>query len=55
MLTSFSDDEPIFAAVRAGAAEYVLEQVRGSELVKDVEKCKLAWAPPWQPTGPLLA
>ena len=33
MLTSFSDDEALFDAILAGAAGYVLKQIRGSDLV----------------------
>lgn len=33
MLTSFADDEALFASIMAGASGYVLKQVRGSELV----------------------
>jgi two-component system, NarL family, response regulator DevR len=33
MLTSFADDEALFAAILAGAAGYVLKQIRGAELV----------------------
>ena len=36
MLTSYADDEALFAAVMAGAAGYVLKQVGGSSLVDDV-------------------
>src|SRR3954447_18162038 len=33
MLTSFADDEAMFGAIMAGAAGYVLKQVRGSDIV----------------------
>src|SRR3954465_1136464 len=38
MLTSFADDEALFAAIMAGAAGYVLKQVRGSDLVDGVRR-----------------
>jgi two-component system response regulator DevR len=38
MLTSFPDDDALLDAVVAGASGYVLKQVRGSDLVKAVER-----------------
>jgi two-component system response regulator DevR len=37
MLTSFADDEALFASIMAGASGYVLKQVRGGELVQSVK------------------
>ncbi|MEP7054970.1 MAG: response regulator transcription factor [Actinomycetota bacterium] len=36
MLTSFADDEALFDAIIAGAAGYVLKQIRGTDLVSAV-------------------
>jgi DNA-binding NarL/FixJ family response regulator len=36
ILTSFGDDEALFKAVMAGAAGYVLKQIRGTDLVSAV-------------------
>jgi len=36
MLTSFADDEALFASIMAGAAGYVLKQVRGGDLVRSI-------------------
>jgi DNA-binding NarL/FixJ family response regulator len=36
MLTGFSDDEALFDAIMAGAAGYVLKQIRGSDLIAAV-------------------
>jgi DNA-binding NarL/FixJ family response regulator len=36
MLTSFADDEALFASIMAGAAGYVLKQIRGGELVRAI-------------------
>ena len=36
MLTSFGDDEALFAAILAGAAGYLLKQIRGFDLVAAV-------------------
>jgi two-component system, NarL family, response regulator DevR len=36
MLTSFADDEALFASIMAGAAGYVLKQLRGDALVRAI-------------------
>jgi two-component system response regulator DevR len=38
MLTSFADDEALYASVMAGAAGYVLKQIKSRDLVEDVRK-----------------
>jgi two-component system response regulator DevR len=38
MLTSFDDDEALFAAIMAGAAGYLLKQIRGLQLVEAVQR-----------------
>ena len=38
MLTSFAEDEALFEAIMAGAAGFVLKQVKGSDLVDSVRK-----------------
>jgi two-component system response regulator DevR len=38
MLTSFADDEAVYAAIMAGAAGYVLKQVRGSDLIAGIRR-----------------
>jgi two-component system, NarL family, response regulator DevR len=38
MLTSFADDEALIDAIMAGAAGYVLKQVRGADLVDSVRR-----------------
>ncbi|MGE0796251.1 MAG: response regulator [Acidimicrobiia bacterium] len=38
MLTSFADDEAMFSAIMAGAAGYVLKQVRGNDLVDGIRR-----------------
>jgi DNA-binding NarL/FixJ family response regulator len=38
MLTSFSDDEALFSAIMAGAAGYVLKQIRGTDLIEAIRK-----------------
>jgi DNA-binding NarL/FixJ family response regulator len=38
MLTSFSDDEAVYAAIMAGASGYVLKQVRGTDLVDGIRR-----------------
>ena len=36
MLTSFADDEALFASIMAGASGYVLKQVRGGDLLRSI-------------------
>jgi two-component system, NarL family, response regulator DevR len=38
MLTSFSDDEAMFQAVLAGAAGFILKQIRGTDLATTVKR-----------------
>jgi two-component system, NarL family, response regulator DevR len=38
ILTSYDDDEALFAAIMAGAAGYVLKQIRGTDLVDAVRR-----------------
>ena len=38
MLTSFADDEALFNAIMAGAAGYVLKQIKGTDLVDAIRK-----------------
>ncbi|KAA1417809.1 response regulator transcription factor [Nocardioides humilatus] len=38
ILTSYDDDDALFAAIMAGAAGYVLKQVRGSDLIDMVRR-----------------
>jgi two-component system, NarL family, response regulator DevR len=38
ILTSYDDDEALFAAIMAGAAGYVLKQIRGTDLIDAVRR-----------------
>ncbi len=38
ILTSYDDDEALFAAIMAGAAGYVLKEIRGTDLVRAVRQ-----------------
>ena len=38
MLTSFNDDEALFDAIMAGAAGYVVKEVRGADLIDSVRR-----------------
>jgi DNA-binding NarL/FixJ family response regulator len=38
ILTSYEDDEALFAAIMAGAAGYVLKQIKGTDLVDAVRR-----------------
>ena len=38
MLTSFADDEAVYAAILAGAAGYLLKQIRGTDLIDGIRR-----------------
>ena len=38
MLTSFADDEALFASIMAGASGYVLKQIRGTDLIEAIRR-----------------
>ena len=38
MLTSYADDEAVYAAIMAGASGYLLKQIRGTDLVDGIRK-----------------
>jgi DNA-binding NarL/FixJ family response regulator len=38
MLTSFGDDDAVYAAIMAGAAGYLLKQIRGTDLVDGIRR-----------------
>lgn len=38
MLTSFVDDEALFASIMAGASGYVLKQIRGTDLIQAIRR-----------------
>src|SRR5947199_9187438 len=38
MLTSFADDEALFASIMAGASGYVLKHIRGGELIRAIRE-----------------
>ncbi|HZT64262.1 MAG TPA: response regulator transcription factor [Acidimicrobiales bacterium] len=38
MLTSYADDEALFASIMAGASGYVLKQIRGADLVSAIRR-----------------
>src|SRR4051794_24350855 len=55
ILTSYDDDEALFSAIMAGAAGYVLKQVRGNDLLNTVRRGAArapAPGPPAPPPGP---
>ncbi len=48
MLTSFADDEALFASIMAGASGYVLKQVRSDDLlraIRAVGEARACWTP----------
>ncbi len=42
MLTSYADDEALFASIMAGSSGYVLKQVGGNSLMDDVRRSPTA-------------
>src|SRR3712207_9485484 len=50
ILTSYEDDEALFAAIMAGASGYVVKQIRGTPLV-DAAPRVAARPPPAVPPG----
>jgi DNA-binding NarL/FixJ family response regulator len=38
MLTSFADDQTLFDSIMAGAAGYVLKQIRGTDLIEGIRR-----------------
>src|SRR5688572_33220844 len=50
MLTSFSDDEALFNSIMAGAAGFVLKQIRGRELIDAIRRVGAGQALP-EPGG----
>jgi two-component system, NarL family, response regulator DevR len=38
MLTSYADDDALFASIMAGASGYVLKQIRGGELIRAIRE-----------------
>jgi DNA-binding NarL/FixJ family response regulator len=38
ILTSYQDDEALFSAIMAGAAGYVLKQIKGTDLVDAIRR-----------------
>jgi DNA-binding NarL/FixJ family response regulator len=38
LLTSFSDDEAVYAAIMAGASGYLLKQIRGTDLISGIRQ-----------------
>ncbi|MHB8263730.1 MAG: response regulator [Acidimicrobiales bacterium] len=38
MLTSFSDDDALFASIMAGASGYLLKQIKGTELIQAIKR-----------------
>ena len=51
ILTSFDDDDAIFAAIMAGAAGYLLKQARGNDVVESVRQIAAGRSLPsgWRP------
>ena len=52
MLTSFSDDDALFDAIMAGAAGYVLKQIRGNDLCQPFDALRAASRYSTRPSPP---
>src|SRR3954449_8560107 len=52
ILTSYDDDEALFSAIMAGAAGYVLKQVRGNDLLETVRRGGGGQSTPGPPGAP---
>ena len=52
ILTSYDDDDALFAAIMAGAAGYVLKQIHGTDLVDGIRRVAAGQSLLDQPSSP---